>query len=213
MDYQDLVDYKPKPVLLFEDEEAISILQNSLYHPILQILRGGYKTLKEIKEEYKKNSQKGSIPSDKSLYRHLKQLKEAGLIIEAGKRVYKNQTMTEKLFGRTATFFYLRESESMDTNLDVLIPQAEFLSELFKLILDIPKPNTDCMIKILQRIKSINRESYDILFKQYANKIVNILGDVSFDELQRVVDTFWIIKLLLEKSEFDKDFKNCFKTS
>ena len=132
MSYQDITDFKPETVKFLSDPSVLETTRNPLYTPILSILRGGIKTLKEIKEEYKKHSYKKEIPADKSLYRHLKHLKEKGLIAEVGKRVYTDQAMTEKLFGRTAIFFYLRDDEKFDIQSKSNIKRAELLGNIFE---------------------------------------------------------------------------------
>ncbi len=212
MVYQDLTDYKPKPVIFVEEEKDIDILFNPLYRPIITILRQGPKTLKEIKEEYKKHTDKKEIPSDKSLYRHLSQLKDAGLIAEAGRRVYTEQTLTEKLFSRTAIFFYARPSSDNEKNKEQYKNQAEILSKIFKLSFDIPQPSVDGILKITNRIRLSNRRSHDELFENHVDELVKIFEGVSSDDLRSVVDQYWIIRLLLEKSEFDDDLKKYLKT-
>ncbi len=211
--YKDLIDYEPKPVLFIEDEATMDILRNPLYTPILSILRHGIKTLKEIKDEYKNHTKKTEIPSDKSLYRHLKQLKDAGLIAEAGRRVYTEQTLTEKLFSRTAYFFYSRPSDLEKRNREQHQRQAELLAKLFKITLNIPQPPSEGMLKITDRIKLSSINSHDDLFKNHVEELVKLFENVTATDLQAVVEMYWIIKLMLGKSEFDEDFKKYLKVT
>ena len=213
MSYKDLINYEPKPVLFVEDENIKEILENPLYRPILSILRHGIKTLKEIKEEYKNHTKRAEIPSDKSLYRHLKQLKDAGLIAEAGRRVYTEQTLTEKLFSRTAYFFYLRQSDINMSNSEQHQKQAELLAKLFKLSLDIPLPPSEGILKIMDKVRLSGRKSHDDLFENHVEELVKLFDNVVATDLQAVVEFYWIIKLMLEKPDFDEDFKKYLKTN
>lgn len=210
--YQDITDYKPEIVKFFKDPSIIEISRNPLYTPILSILRGGIKTLKEIKEEYKEHSFKKEIPSDKSLYRHLKHLKEMGLIAEVGKRVYTEQIMTEKLFGRTAIFFYLRDDdEEFDIQSRENKRRAEILSKVFEQTLDISQPSVDCILRIMQKISDIYTESHAFLFEEHIEKIAKLLGGIHLEDLRSVVQIFVYIKILQNASKFEKDLKECSK--
>ena len=213
MSYQDLTNFEPETVIFIKNESILEITRNPLYIPIISILRGGFKTLKEIKEEYKKHSHKKEIPSDKSLYRHLKILKEAGLIAEVGKRVYTDQAMTEKLFGRTAIFFYLRDDEKFDIHSETNKSRAKLLSNIFKLTSNIPQPSIECVLKIMQKIRDNYRDSHTFLFEEHIEEIAGLLGEVPLEDLRSVVETYCYINLLQHKSEFEKDLKECLKIS
>lgn len=205
MEHTDLLDYEPKPLIIFEDENTLTLLRNPLYIPIVSILRNGPKTLKEIKEEYKKQTDK--IPADKSLYRHLKILKDAGIITEAGRRVYTNQTLTEKLFGRTAYFFYTRPNRENATSSEMLEKHSTLLSKIFQLSIEGSKPTPKGLLEIINKINLSSQKSHDELFGDHAEELVEIFEGVSTEDLRRVIDYYWIIRLLLEKSDFDGDFK------
>jgi DNA-binding PadR family transcriptional regulator len=213
MEYNDYVDYQPELVLITTGEEKIQILRNPLYMPILAILREGYKSVKEIKSVYSKHTDKETVPSDKSLYRHLKFLKEAGLVSEVGKRVYKDKNMTEKLFGRTAYFFYTRDITKYDINLDKHKKQGEILGRVLQATLDIPQPSTKCILSIIKVVREIYGEIHDLLFEQKIENVAEYLVDLPLDDLQTVVNDYFLFTLLLKKSEFKKEFEECLNIS
>ncbi|GAG95343.1 unnamed protein product, partial [marine sediment metagenome] len=127
MKTQDLIDpnFKQKPVVLIKEEAKMQIMANPIYFPILMSLRDGYKTIKEIEEEYNKfivkDLKKQGIKdrkkikemvdkkkrSDKSLYRYIQHLIDADFVVLVGKRIAMEKSMTEKIFARTAKFFFV----------------------------------------------------------------------------------------------------------
>ena len=141
----------------------------------------------------------------------MKYLKEAGLIAEVGKRVYTKQAMTEKLFGRTAIFFYLRDNERFDRNLEKNKKRAQLLSELFKLVLGIPQPSIECILNIMQKLTESSRHGHAILFEEHAEGVAKLLGEISLEDLRSVVETYVLINLLQNKSKFKKELKECLK--
>ena len=153
MSYKDYKDYERKPVKVFEDEKLLTIFQNELYGPILEILREGPMTLEEIKKEYPKYSKKTESPPDKTLYRHLKTLKDAGMVVVAGRRVYEKQTLTQKLFCRTADLFYYRPKEISSEEKERTVRYAELLSKVFQATLNSTKPTPEGLLKILEKIR------------------------------------------------------------
>ncbi|MHA1198078.1 MAG: hypothetical protein ACTSQF_01790 [Candidatus Heimdallarchaeaceae archaeon] len=211
MDIQD-EDFTPKSVMVIDDKKIALIVMNPLYTPILSILRGGNKTLKEIKSEYKDHTKKVKIPSDKSLYRHLKILTEAGLIAQAGMRVSKNQTMTAKLFGRTAVFFYARVKEDIDLDSAKHKNRAKLLANILKIAYDVPQPSTDCVLRLMKKIRANYFASHDKLFEDKVDDMVKMFGDAPAKDLQAIVETYTMVNLLVNSADFQKELKECLKT-
>ena len=60
MEPEDIIDrnFKQEPVILIKDEAKLQIMGNHVYYPIFMSLREGYKTVKEIEEDYTKLLQK-----------------------------------------------------------------------------------------------------------------------------------------------------------
>ena len=68
------------------------------------------------------------------------------------------------------------------------------------------KPTPEGVLKIIRKIRQSNRQSHDHLFDNYPKELSQIFKGVSSDDVRSVVDFFWIIRLMLERSEFDEDF-------
>ncbi len=67
-------------------------------------------TVRDLEQAFKERSEKyGGIEpkSDKSIYRYLKVLEEAGLVVPAGQRVVAGKMVNETLFARTGQIFLL----------------------------------------------------------------------------------------------------------
>ena len=127
MKTQDVIDpdFKQKPVMLIKEESKLQVMGNPVYYPIFMSLRDGYKTVKEIEQDYTKYTKKEAKKkgaktkkeieefvkknkrSGKSLYRYIQHLVEADFVVPVGKRVALEKPMTEKLFARTAKFFFV----------------------------------------------------------------------------------------------------------
>ena len=213
MKFKDIVDYNPELVLITTDEDKVEILRNPLYLPILSILREGYKSLKQIQENYKEYSDKESVPSIKSLYRHMKHLKDAGLVSVVGKRIYDDQTKDETLFGRTAIFFYMRDDVERDIQDDKFKGQTKILADLLKITLDISQPTSECISDLVKKIREVFTEGHDLLFGKNIEKIAPILTQQPLEDLRTLVYDYCLITLLLRSQEFEKNLKNCLGAS
>ncbi len=208
--------YKQESVMFIVDKEATKLLSNPIYRPILLILREGIKTAEEIqdiistKEEYKEMG----TSSLKTIYRHLKALTSAGLVVEAGIRKIdrseeEKTPVTQRLFSRTAKFFYLSGSEKSHLSPEKSKVRAKLLQELIAIGHNVAKPNIDCLIELISKITSCQVESGSNLFKEYPDELVEIVGDVELKDFESVLYIYSAIVLLLRKSEFEKDLKNC----
>ena len=211
MNHRDIIDFDQISVKFIEDEEAIKFLHNPIYRPVLLILREGIKTAEEIEEalqtkrEYKVVTVKA--PSLKTIYRHLKVLTKAGLVTQAGTRG------TQRLFARTAKFFYLKSSEKGHLAPEKIKAKAKLLSMVLQIGLDIPKPPVDCLGSLIEKLYKFEADCGEDLFTEHADEMADFLGDVPLEDLQSIVDTYHTIKLLLRKDELTKDFKECLKIS
>lgn len=106
VEVQDVVTYNQKIVTYIKDTEIAEYFYDKDYGILLQFLRSGPKTLKEIEIAYRAADNE---KSDKTIYRYLKDLTEKGLVVEAGKRIFtdeQNKNKTVTIFMRTAKMFY-----------------------------------------------------------------------------------------------------------
>ena len=207
MSYQDIIEEKQESVITLEHEDKVKRLQNPLYLPIIKILREGYRTFKEIKEEYTKYA--STVPPDKTLYRHLNSLKEFGLIFEIGKRVYKGKSMTEKLFARTAKFFYTASKAKGKEYTDKIKKQSILLSKLLVLTREVKEDSAVCIEEFLTNLHTQDLEVIDELFTKYPDEVAEIAGNLPHDELQAVVEEYVRINTILNFPGIRDELKKC----
>jgi len=204
MAYRDIVDFQQESVKFIEDEKAIKLLKNELYQPILLILREGLKTVHEIEEEYKKYSKK--TPNIKSLYRHIKTLTDAGLIVEAGVRSYTKSTATKNLYGRTAKFFYL--SQWPDKWLESILDSRNIkaVANIIQLTHN-KKPSIRSLTNLVKKLNSCQITGIEHIFRKFPNELVEIMGDLPIEDVERILEVYSSLNILLSRAEYEKEFE------
>lgn len=108
--YQDFVTYQTPPVKVVRSREVIDLFFLPNYYVILLALRKRPMTVRDLHQAFKDEADKhGGIEpkSDKSIYRYLKVLEDAELVVPAGQRVVSGKMVTETLFARTGQIFLL----------------------------------------------------------------------------------------------------------
>ena len=222
MKTQDLLDpnFKQKPVILIKEEAKMQIMANPIYFPILMSLRDGYKTIKEIEEEYNKfivkDLKKQGIKdrkkikemvdkkkrSDKSLYRYIQHLIDADFVVLVGKRIAMEKSMTEKIFARTAKFFFV------DSYYEKMICAnqgcIDSLSQLLGLIYDVPQLEKTNLKQFTNLMKECSKKITSILFTKKSEEFVQIVENLSLSEITAVLQTLSIIDLVNNPKDFKK---------
>jgi hypothetical protein len=108
--HQDFVTYQTPPVKVVSTRKIIDLFFIPNYYVILLALRKRPMTVRDLEQAFKEEADKqpGIEPkSDKSIYRYLKVLEEAELVVPAGQRVVSGKMVTETLFARTGQIFLL----------------------------------------------------------------------------------------------------------
>ncbi|MDO8122947.1 MAG: helix-turn-helix domain-containing protein [Candidatus Hermodarchaeota archaeon] len=108
--YQDFVTYQTPPVKVISSRKIIDLFFLPNYYVILIALRKRPMTVRDLEQAFKEEADRhaGIEPkSDKSIYRYLKVLEEAELVVPAGQRVVSGKMVTETLFARTGQIFLL----------------------------------------------------------------------------------------------------------
>ncbi len=216
MNHRDIIDFDQISVKFIEDEEAIKFLHNPIYKPVLLILREGTKTAEEIveelgtKDEYRNIS--GKTPSLKTIYRHLNELTKVDLIIQAGVRIIDRKDedkppVTQKLFARTAKFFYIADKTKKFLEPKKLGKRAEILAKLFALTHKVDKSSVEKLEKLTTELHSFEVEESEKLFKQFPDELAEIAGNLPLEELQYTLEDYIMLKILLQSSNFEKELK------
>lgn len=96
---------RPEFMRFIKDEKTVEILKDQNHYPILKILKKESMTVKELEKAYGEETNKRK--SNKTIYRYLKTLEDANLVIPAGQLVTTGKTATETIYARSAMAFYL----------------------------------------------------------------------------------------------------------
>lgn len=105
-----MITYPTPPVKIIREREIIDLFYIPNYYVIIIALRQRPMTIRDLEQAFKEYSAKygGVEPkSAKSIYRYVKTLEEAGLVVPAGQRVVAGKMVNETLFARTGQIFLL----------------------------------------------------------------------------------------------------------
>ena len=220
MKFKDILDpnFKQKSVILIGEESQLEIVCNPVYLPIFESLREGYKTIKEIEEDYTRfienearkrfKRDKKTIKelverrkrSDKSIYRYVHDLIKAGFVTLIGKRI--DKPITEKLFARTAKLFL------NDTYYKKLICSSEAsmesLSDLIELVLGIPKPDNNTVKEFISQMERSFQDTTDKLFREKPEDYVKVVEKLSLQDINAVLHTISIVDLIANRDNYKK---------
>jgi len=214
MSHRDIVDFSQVSVKFVEDEEAIKLLTNPMYRPILRILREGVKTAEEIEEEFKTRSEykevSGKTPSLKTIYRHLKALSNADLVIQAGVRILDRTDVdkppvTQKLFARTAKFFYLSDKSKEALEPEKIQKRVDVLWQILSLDYKLEKSSKERLGDLITNSFTFGIEQSKRLFTEFPDELAEIAGHLPLNELQQVLDDYLTLKILLENTDLRKN--------
>ncbi|NHJ32171.1 MAG: winged helix-turn-helix transcriptional regulator [Asgard group archaeon] len=212
MAFRDIITNRQKVVQVFTEDEVEEILSDDNHRQVLQFLFKGPLTIEELEIAFKKS---GNDKSDKSIYRYLGKLKKAGLVIEAGKRIFSdqaNQIKTQTLFARVAKIIFAPirfydKDESIERRSLILV--NEILKERLELK---DSADLDCLRTKMDVIyKQKNAVTKDFFENVENDSILDLIQDFEIYDLYPILDfTGWI--LLFDKHpEFYNELKKCFK--
>ena len=223
MNYKDIIQMEQIPVLIIGNEDKIDVkdpktgekktimkynlLNDPLYSPILVALKEGPMTVRDLEKRYAELA--AEAKSDKTLYRYLKFLEKAGLVVPAGQRVTVGKTATEALYARTAKLFYssfaandLWECSFCNTVLD---KAAKILS----LREDLPNQNKSCVKKLMTSVDGYIFDEVSKFFEDYSEEIAVITKESNPYEMQRITDVLSTILLLQKPKIYEKQLEEC----
>ncbi|MFX0124161.1 MAG: winged-helix domain-containing protein [Candidatus Hodarchaeota archaeon] len=204
--YQDAITYSQPLLKEITDDETIQLFKDKNLSCVIEFLRTHKDpmTVTELEDSFKKI---GEEKSDKTIYRYLKKLEDAGLVIQAGKRVFKTKKKKLKtltLYMRTATIFLIK-------------PQKMWPEEILKAIgisiakhMNMKLNSINCLENFLKNLNS-KYYSYPMSIIQNAEtEITDIFRALEFDHASRAVETISLLALLNEKADWQKELAKCF---
>lgn len=211
MTQKDIITNKQNLVEVFEDNEVEEALDDKNHRFLLHALFKGPLTVDEIQLAFKNS---GNEKSDKTIYRYLNKLKKAGLVIEAGKRVFMdddNQIKTQTLFSRVAKIIftpYNKIEEHPELKRKSLTIINDILKERFNLRSD---AKFDCLDDKVQNLTSLKNATIADFFENTKNQdLIQTVQTMDINELYPILDVVsWII-LATEKPDVIKDLKECY---
>ncbi|MDH5403362.1 MAG: hypothetical protein OEZ01_02230 [Candidatus Heimdallarchaeota archaeon] len=206
-EYKDILTFEPVLFKVIEEEEVQKLIRDPLYAPLIMILRDGPMTVREIEARYNEEADKER--SDKSIYRYLKTLEKAEIVIPAGQRVILGKTASETLFSRTALAFYLT-NEHKDfwlTNQGGRMTEsiASLLTHLIPGNVDIKKLN-----HIFYEISSQRIENLRKMVKQSTAKTYHNISDLDWKKIQFLFNFSGMVGVFIENPSLLDKIKDCF---
>ena len=211
MTFRDIITNKQKIVQVFIEADVEELLSDNNHRSLLHFLFKGPLTVEELEIAFEDS---GNEKSDKTIYRYLNKLKKAGLVIEAGKRIFSdqdNQIKTKTLFSRVAKIIFTPISRfAGDKNLEqralevtnILLKERLGFKEL---------ADSKCLLNNLNEIMEIKKQTISNIFDNIDNpELLKMVEEFDIHELYPILDYLGWILLSIEKPEMIKNFNNCY---
>lgn len=213
-------DATPYPQLLMKeitDKETLKLFKDKNLSSVIEFLRThkGPMTLRELKESFMKI---GKEKSDKTIYRYLKKLEDADLVVQAGKRVFptdKKKMKTQTLYTRTAKIFFpVVEPEEKET------PSEEYQQQEEKMIeavgISIGKhmnrkvKSTICLKEFLEKFYCEEASLPRKIIQNAKDEITDLLMDLDWKFIESTVKTISLLTILNDKTDWQEELDKCF---
>ena len=211
MAFRDIITNQQKVVQVFTGEEIEELLSERNHRQVLHFLFKGPLTVEELEIAFEKS---GNEKSDKSIYRYLGKLKRAGLVIEAGKRIFSdqaNQIKTQTLFARVSKIIFApvkfyEQQEKIEKR------SLELVNEILKERLGYnDSADLDCLKGKMDIIyKQRNQIMKEFFENVNSDKILTLIQDFEIHELYPVFDFSGCILLFEDHPEFFKELGKCY---
>ncbi|HUU77892.1 MAG TPA: ArsR family transcriptional regulator [candidate division Zixibacteria bacterium] len=211
MSFQDIITNQQKLVQVMTGKMIEEALEDDNHRYLLHYLFQGPLTVEELKIAFK---QSGNEKSDKTIYRYLNKLKKAGLVIEAGKRIYTdkdNQIKTQTLFARIAKVIFTPFNKA-DRDPNLKKKSLKITSLILKEKLG-QKGNADlnCLQNKIDNLVYSKQELIASYFQDTDNsEIISLIQTMDIAELFPILDIASWILLLIEKPEIINQILDCF---
>jgi DNA-binding transcriptional ArsR family regulator len=212
--HQDVLTYRPVLIKFLRDEEAVRMLKDANYYPIIKILRKGPMTVRELEEAYSKEAAKSEScepKSDKTIYRYLKALEKAGLVVPAGQRVVMGKTATETLFSRTAHVFNFHGKEPVWWKSEKGEQSVRWISILLGRFYNNREPSIKCLQNFIIQFETAKEVEFKKLLATADKKILEHITAGEWYEMKETLDYIEHLNLLLSQPDLLERLRSCFK--
>ncbi|MHA1188388.1 MAG: hypothetical protein ACTSXA_15110 [Candidatus Heimdallarchaeota archaeon] len=211
MEVQDVITYNQKIVSYIKDTVVAQYFYDKDYGILLQFLRSGPKTLKEIEAAYQAADNE---KSDKTIYRYIKDLTENSLVVEAGKRIFtdeQNKNKTVTIFMRTAKVFY-DHTKTWKTHEETK-DKDEKMNKIYnalKILLESKYEDKEFSVEYLSKIyNTIYNEGDELALEtieKTSDEVFNLLEHLDYSDLSEfLLNLNWFLLVFDEKFKKDLD--------
>ena len=212
MSFQDIITNQQKLVQVLSGKMIEEVLEDDNHRYLLHFLFEGPLTVEELKIAFRNS---GNEKSDKTIYRYLNKLKKAGLVIEAGKRIYtdkENQIKTQTLFSRIAKVIFTPFNK-VDRDPELKRKALEITSLMLKERLQLKNnANLNCLQEKIDTLVISKHKAIADYFKETENEdVLELVQTMDIAELYPILDIASWILLFSEKPEMVKQLTECFK--
>ena len=166
--------------------------------------------INQIKKRTYSYKMENAQKSDKTIYRYIKELTDAKLIVESGKRVIFGQTASESLYSRSAKMFLLRQHTDDTWKSEESRKTLSKVAKFIGLSMRINPPDADCLAKLISSIDMFHEDEQIRLFEQYEDEVKEVIKECSFTESNKILELFKIIYLMINAEEFKNEIEACF---
>jgi hypothetical protein len=214
MAHQDVITFNPERIKIVHDKEINEILHDPNHSPIIRALRKGPMTVRELEDAYAREATSNpeiEAKSDKTIYRYLKVLEKADIVVPAGQRVVIGKTATETLFSRTAEIFITGQTEqeywSCETGKDLCSDMAQMLSTLLKN----KKADKNCIVKFMNEFDAQTNKAIVDLVEQADDDMVDLITGIDWAYKSKILNYVGFFAVVLKNPELFEKLRVCFK--
>ena len=214
-----VIQQNPEGVLIIDNQKMIEIedekfriyelLRHPKYEPILNALKEGPLTVEELEVKYNKIAK--SPKSAKTLYRYLKFLEKAGLVMNAGKQILADQNATRDLYSRTASIFYPSHVPEDLWECDFCLRVLEGAAKIISLKEGVPQQTRESIRKVMRVVDQHIFDELSEIFEKNSEEVSKIFLNSTSYETSRINHVTSILLLLLNPSVYEKEAKEIFK--
>ena len=214
---QDAITYSQPLMKEIMDDEIIKLFKDKNLSSVLGFLRTHKDpmTMRELEESFRKI---GEEKSNKTIYRYLKKLEEASLVVQAGKRVFttnKKKLKTQTLYTRAAKIFFpIVKAEESETISEEERHQKEKMIKAIGISIgnhmNTQLKSIDCLKRFLKKFKYEGSSLPRKILQNAKDEITDLLMDLDWKYIESTVDTISLLAILHEKTEWQKELANCF---
>jgi len=162
--------------------------EKQAYLPLIHVLRDGPITIEDLVERY---NQIATVTKTRStIYRYIKTLKRANLVIEVGKRVTRGKKAVQTLYGPKARWFAFYDTPSSKWDSDRGRRRDAIIKMLQFLYPELPKVNKKCFHEFLLSLWEYVIDAHSKLSSQENRKMFELLHTYDWNDFYVTYTTF-----------------------